>query len=109
MFSLAGISTDARKLTSFNTSAWDNNDQYQCNNPIIFIVKHGKIPQTDIVVRRPLTNDLLKSFYSFGKAFMGVIQSGLGMVKVHHIAFKILFGTTAETEDKNRPVKSNNM
>ena len=37
ILSLIGISTDARKLATFNISTWDNIHRYQCNNPIEFV------------------------------------------------------------------------
>ena len=37
ILSLVGISTDARKLASFDIPTRDNIHRYQCNNPIILI------------------------------------------------------------------------
>ena len=38
ILSLDGISTDARKLASFDIPTRDNIHQYQCNNPLLLHV-----------------------------------------------------------------------
>ena len=49
ILSLAGISTDARKLTSFDIPSRDNIHRYQCNNLIIYkqtLIMNGTLLST---------------------------------------------------------------
>ena len=45
ILSLDGISTNVRKLVSFDIPTWDNIHQFQCNNPLLFPNRHITLKQ----------------------------------------------------------------